>query len=53
MVNASLDMGNLNPKVSKLNNKLVTKEKEKATLQEELDISDIINYTKNIYFNKK
>lgn len=33
----SLNMGNLNLEVSTLKNKLATKEKEKAILQEELD----------------
>jgi hypothetical protein len=33
----SLNMGNLNMEVSNLKNKLATREKEKAVLQEELD----------------
>jgi hypothetical protein len=33
----SLDMGNLNLEVNILNNRLATREKEKAILQEELD----------------
>jgi hypothetical protein len=37
MAIVSLNMGNLNLKVNSLKNKLTTKEKEKATLQEELD----------------
>jgi chromosome segregation ATPase len=37
MVVVNLNMGNLNMEVSNLKKKLVTKEKERATLHEELD----------------
>jgi hypothetical protein len=37
MAIVSLNMGNLNMEVSNLKNILTTKEKKKATLQEELD----------------
>jgi hypothetical protein len=37
MTIVSLNMGNLNMEVSNLKNRLATKEKKKATLQEELD----------------
>ncbi len=37
MVVVNLNMGNLNMEVNNLKNKLVTKEKERATLHEELD----------------
>jgi len=37
MAIVSVNMGNLNLEVNSIKNKLATKEKEKATLQEELD----------------